>query len=303
MLLNLVRLRYVESPVFLDVTSVVNSYTASAGVSGGVDIKEGADNGGGVDANASYSDRPTVTYAPRRGEAFTRSLLRPIPPTSLVALAQAGWPVDFLFSLSVNAINGMQNRFGAGERARAADPEFEELMVLLRDLQKSGKAGIRIENQDGFDSAVFFFSRGGSAEKKAGKVRQLLGLDPGSSEFHLTYGNQARDNREIAILSRSLLEIMTELSSYIEVPSQDAEEGRTYPNLSDMGGAKPLLKVKSSGHSRGNSSTAARYRGNWFWVDDRDFRSKRTFSFLMVLSSLTETSGSQSAPVLTIPTG
>ena len=305
MLLNLVRLRYVESPVFLDVTSVVKSYTLDTGVGGGLNFADSGNDSQNLRADASYTDRPTVTYSPRRGEAFTRSLLRPIPPASLVALAQAGWPVDFIFRTTTNSINGVSNRFGAAGRTQTADPEFHTLMESLRDVQKSGAAGIRIEDRDGLDAAVFFFTRDAPSRVKDDirEVKRLLKLDPGVTQYDLTYGNVARNSREIAVLSRSLLEIMTELSSYIEVPDQDTAEGRTYPNLVDTGGSKALLKVKSSGHSKGNSSTAARYRGNWFWIDDRDFRSKRTFAFLMVLSSLTETSGSQSAPVLTIPTG
>jgi hypothetical protein len=48
---------------------------------------------------------------------------------------------------------------------------------------------------------------------------------------------------------------------------------------------------------------SVRYRDRWFWIDDRDFRSKRTFSFLMLLFSLTETGGKEGLPLVTIPTG
>jgi hypothetical protein len=45
------------------------------------------------------------------------------------------------------------------------------------------------------------------------------------------------------------------------------------------------------------------YRNHWFWIDDRDFKSKRTFAFLMVLFSLTETGGKEGLPLVTIPSG
>jgi len=38
-------------------------------------------------------------------------------------------------------------------------------------------------------------------------------------------------------------------------------------------------------------------------VDDRDFRTKRTFAFLMILFSLTETGGKEGLPLVTIPSG
>jgi hypothetical protein len=47
---------------------------------------------------------------------------------------------------------------------------------------------------------------------------------------------------------------------------------------------------------------AVRYRNHWFWIDDRDLKSKRMFSFLMLLFSFTESEKAY-APVVTIPTG
>jgi len=49
--------------------------------------------------------------------------------------------------------------------------------------------------------------------------------------------------------------------------------------------------------------TAVRYENYWFWIDDRDFASKRTLSFMMLLLALAETGGAPPAPALTLPTG
>ncbi len=49
---------------------------------------------------------------------------------------------------------------------------------------------------------------------------------------------------------------------------------------------------------------AVPYRNYWFWIDDRDMRSKTLFSFLMFVFSLTETGGvKEGAPIITVPTG
>jgi hypothetical protein len=45
------------------------------------------------------------------------------------------------------------------------------------------------------------------------------------------------------------------------------------------------------------------YRNYWFWIDDRDMRSKVLFSFLMFIFSLTETGGKEGAPIITVPAG
>jgi hypothetical protein len=48
---------------------------------------------------------------------------------------------------------------------------------------------------------------------------------------------------------------------------------------------------------------AVRYSDHWFWIDNRDFRSKSIFSFLLLLTSLAETGVTPQAPVITVPAG
>jgi hypothetical protein len=40
----------------------------------------------------------------------------------------------------------------------------------------------------------------------------------------------------------------------------------------------------------------------WFWIDNRNFASKRALSFMMVLLALSETGGGPAVPALTIST-
>jgi hypothetical protein len=46
---------------------------------------------------------------------------------------------------------------------------------------------------------------------------------------------------------------------------------------------------------------AVPYRNGWFWIDDRDQRSKLMLNFLMFIFSLTEGGPSQGAPIVTVP--
>ena len=308
MLLNIVKMRYVDSLTFLDVSSVVNQYSRQGGVSAGINWNLDARSTQNAGANTSFSDRPTISYAPRKGEEFTKSLMRPIPPAAIVSIAQAGWPVDFIFRVTMNSINGLQNRFGADSRRRKADPRFYEVLFLLREIQKSGATGIRVEQKDDLDGAVFFFTghEDPEVEDKILRAKALMGLDPAVSEFTLTYGAVARSSAEIAILSRSLLEIITELGSYIEVPPKHVEIGRASKTIDKEQlpfGFPPLFAVKSGTIPKTNAFTSVHYRNHWYWIDDRDLPSKRTFAFLMLLSSLSESDTGIQAPLLTIPTG
>jgi hypothetical protein len=81
MLLNVMRLRYGDAPVFLDVASVINQYAWERQVNFGLfwahDPGFNSQNVGGV---GRYTDRPTITCTPLTGEKFARSLMTPIHP-------------------------------------------------------------------------------------------------------------------------------------------------------------------------------------------------------------------------------
>ena len=48
---------------------------------------------------------------------------------------------------------------------------------------------------------------------------------------------------------------------------------------------------------------AVAYDGDWFWIDNDDLATKRVFSFVMLLLSLSESSKPGQPPVITIPAG
>ena len=52
---------------------------------------------------------------------------------------------------------------------------------------------------------------------------QMLGLSPDAKEIRVVYGAFAADDQEITMLTRSMLQIMIELASYIDVPAKDIE--------------------------------------------------------------------------------
>jgi hypothetical protein len=89
------------------------------------------------------------------------------------------------------------------------------------------------------------------------------------------------------------------------VPRPDVSGGRTYPtqiSRADVG-SLPTLAVKSRELRPFGAFVAVEYRGTWFWIDDRDYASKRVFTALMLLVNLVERPGEVQLPVITIPTG
>jgi len=180
---------------------------------------------------------------------------------------------------------------------------------LLLKIQQSGAIGMRIQKGDkGQDATVMFFHRESISPETSAEMKELgtlLGLEPGLREISINYGLLSENNKEISFLTRSLLHIMIQLATKIDVPPEHVEEGRTVPSLPMSGSAasRNLMAVHHSKEKPANAFTAVRYRDYWYWVDDRDFKSKRAFAFLMILFSLMETGGKEGLPLVTIPTG
>src|SRR5262245_17610678 len=315
MLLNLVKLRYGDAPVFLDVASVINQY----GVEGTIGYTGNwAQNNQlpwpysalySVAGLGRYTDKPTITYSPLSGERFARNLMTPIPPVSILNLLQAGYPADLVLRLCVHSVNGIHTRFGSGARAREADPEFYPLAEKMRFIQQSGDLGLRVRKTGDQTATMVVFSKKADpiVDEARAELRKLLGLDPTAQEFTVVYGSVAMHDKEIAMLTRSLLEILLDLSSYIEVPAVRVAERRTFPTpapeVANGAPVSPLVRILSASESPGDAFAAVPYRQEWYWIDDKDFAYKRLFSFIMFLFTLTETEGKQNAPLITIPAG
>ena len=65
----------------------------------------------------------------------------------------------------------------------------------------------------------------------------------------------------------------------------------------------PQLSVRARELRPFEAFVAVKYRGTWYWIDDRDFASKRVFSVLMLLLNLVDKGREVQLPVITIPTG
>jgi hypothetical protein len=303
MLLNLIKIRYVDAPVFLEVSSIISQYAIEGQINLGAqwsNIDSQTLGGSG-----KFTDRPTVTYSPLAGEKFTRNLMTPIPVRAFLSMIQADYPADIMFKICIQTINGVGNRFGGKVSGRSADPNFYRLIKAMRRIQKSGGLGMRIKPMGDKKTIVLFF-RKKISDDIAGDVNivsQILGLSPDAREIRVVYGAFAADNREIAMLTRSVLQIMIELASYIDVPAKDVEEGRVAAFVDENApDASQLIRIHSGASAPDEAFVTIQYRDNWFWIDDTDLASKRVFSFLMMLMSLTETGTKTGAPIVTVPT-
>ena len=309
-LLNIVKIRYVDMPLFVDVASIVSGYTLQSTVSlGGTVSSEKAIQGNfaNLGTSGSFTDRPTITYTPITGQQFNKSFMTPIPPGAILFLIQSGWPADLIYKITVDSVNGLRGRVFGGSSARPGDPKFSRLVELMRKIQKSGAVGMRIiKGKDEKETTVMFFHRNNvpvEIQDAMQEVGTLLGLRPGIQEAKVGYGLIQKDDTEIAMLTRSMMQIMVQLATQINAPPEHISEGRTIPRMPWVDGDDYLIRIDHSKEKPDDAFVAVKYRDYWFYIDDRDLISKRTFTFLMILFSVTETGGREGLPLVTIPAG
>ena len=207
--------------------------------------------------------------------------------------------------ICVNTINGLENEYGGYGAARPGSARFRELMSALRQAQIAEGTGFRIRS-DKDAPVVLMFARPANAQGAAAtrRVRELLGLDMSRSELSVVYGSAAQNDAEIAVLTRSILQVMKDLASHIDVPASDIEQGRVYgvPRSADEEKMfPPLLAVRHGDAAPDDAFTSVRYRNQWFWIDDNDQASKHTLGFLLLMFALSEGATPAPAPVVTVP--
>jgi hypothetical protein len=313
-LLNIVKVRYADTPIFVDVGQIVAGYQWQVGGNATGSVFPGGSAGNlpspnffSLGAAGSFTDRPTITYTPLTGSAFIRTMMTAIPPIRLFELIDNGYAADLLFHIAVQQVNGVSNR-RAGGRSQSMEPEFAVMLRALRRIQDSGAVGFRIEpsaekgKQEGL---VMFFTRGEvPPEVKADRetVRKILHLNPSIQEVRVIYGADTDRDDVVAVQTRSAMQILGVVSTYIDLPQEHVQDGRAFPAPTLPPGAPPPPIAIKSGAARPDSAfVAVPYRGLWYWIDDHDLRSKGVFTFLLILMTLADTGEKAPAPVLTIP--
>ena len=313
-LLNVVRLRYADMPIFLEVASIVSGYTLEGSVSlAGTLSSNSAVQGDFLNMGTSgkFTDRPTITYSPVTGEKFHKSFMTPVPPKLLLYLMESGWSAEMVLPLTVDAISGLRSRKAAGKNTRTGSQDFYRVISLISNVKDSGSMAFRIvKGSDDKETTVVFFYKDeipSEVEEQRDEIRSLLNLSKTQDQVTVKYGLLPQAKDEIAILTRSMLQMMITLSTLIEVPKDHIKRGLTLPIANTTGIEEDklgkLIRIESGQEQPENSFVSVKYLDHWFWINEEDFSSKRTFTFLMLLFSMMENKEPQGLPLVTIPAG
>jgi hypothetical protein len=312
MLLNLVRLKYRDTPFFLEISSVSNSYNFGASLSA-TGVATGGPYLTGTGPGLSYAERPSISYTPLQGDKFVKQLLQPLSLETLVLMYHSGWSVERVFNCCVQRLNGVKNAPSASGPTPSYLPayrDFKSAVKIMRELQKTGGMEVGAESGDGGSVLVVTIAEDVSDSDEVNEFRRLLRLAADTDVYRLTTDLTGAMKGNIGVSTRSLMGVLFYLSQSVQVP--DAHEFLGNVTVTQDESGQPfdwdkvtgdVMRVRWSRSEPGDAAVAVPYRGVWFHIEDSDLNSKSTFSLLSQLFMLQAGSVKMQMPLLTLPVG
>jgi len=308
MLLNLVRLRYFDSPFFLEVSSVTSTFTLKNSVTANVNIPGfNNTNPSSIGGETLWQSQPTIQYTPLEGQEFTNKFMEPLDVDTIQKILYSGWDIDRVFLLTLHAFCQFQNIPSKEERCK--NDQFEKFLStihLMRKLQNEGKlrVGIKEVKSNGTTKKILQFAIPANDEisEEIAKILNCEELEDGNYVINIVEGF---DNEgKVGVLPRSLLSCMSYLSKNVIVPINDEKNNKV--KMSDLLNKKKLgslLIILSSKTRPVDCYLSIKYRDHWFYIKDNDLNSKKTFMLLLELFNIQSGKRENRGPILTLPIG
>lgn len=320
LLLNLVRLRYRDVPLFLEVASVSSQFQVASQSTAQGSITEPMRNfiqkSLNLSQQLSVGSNPTVSYQPLQGDMFVQRMLSPISLDNLVSLSNSGWSMDRVLQLCAQRLDDMPNAPTASGPTPDRAPvfrEFKDTAQRLRRLQMADKIVLGYAVKDGHRVPVLRVMAGAERDADLRGLLARLHLPPGRRIYVLVGDVQdVPDSQYLTLSMRSFLSVLFYLSQAVEVPEEDYRKGAVMRTHGADGAGTfdwtellgDVLRIHSARARPSSGFVSARYRDHWFYIDDADLESKSTFFLLTQLLALEAGSApAGAAPVLTLPVG
>jgi hypothetical protein len=310
LLLNLVRLKYRDTPYFLEVNSVAAQFKFRANGGADATLQNGVKGLFGFSAGASVEETPTVSYSPLQGEQFIQRFLSHIPLQNIFLLTRSGWSFERILRVCLERVGSLKNAPTASGPTPEIAPAYEDFVEaanLIRKLQLKDAHTLYLGASGNIPELIFQFEK---AEPELEGLNALLGLPSANLRFVLTPHPSSGNPQHIRVETRSLLGMMYYLSHAVEAPEEDQTGGKV--TLTRHASGKPfdwadvtgdILKIHSQSTRPAQAAMAVYYRDSWFYIDDSDLQSKSTFSLLAQIFSLQSGNAKDKGPLLTLPLG
>jgi hypothetical protein len=310
LLLNIVRLRYGDTPQFLSLNNIVSQFSFQGGLA--ADFNRSMSPGSitttvDVAPNVSYSESPTLTYTPMQGEEFVTRLLTPVDIQILKMFLRDGWGVARVLRTFVQRLGPMPNAILASRPTSSRAPvwkDFSEFSRILRKLQWLEGFKAFNDNSDGTYRIMVVVTAFDKLNAEERAFLKKLGVDPLTPNFWVTTVENDQP-RNFYAETRTVLAIYNYLSKGVEVPKEHEKiVGRTImPNGEVFNWnqiVEGLLDVKYARVLPIDAYVYVYYRGYYFYVIDTDNNSKETLNLLSILNGIFQGNIQSVLPVFTV---
>ena len=314
-LLNIVKMRFLDRAVFLNVTSMTSnlSFQSELGTTTN-GIFESSSFPTSASPTFTWKDNPTITYEELTGVEYVTQMLSPIPADTIVLLLQS-WPAGMVLPLALNQINDVNNSWNpinpnTSSSAAAEFKRFGDITDAIQylDAQRTLEWSVVRKNSEQSNTVetAILLNKHTDPEttKNVDSLLSNLGLTKakeGTTSFAIEYGLEAKDDKTIVLGTRSMQDILTYASMDVDIPDELASVALPkYADFNNTNGEK-LLRIHSSKHAPNDASVAVKYKDSWFYIHDNDLQSKSTFLLIQVLMGMQSGASNSGAPVLTIP--
>ena len=305
LLQNIVRLRYRDNPVFLEVNKITQ--TNDLGNSGGLGWDKIITAGDGKytgtmkpSLGASGKNQSVIDFGELKGKDFVQKMLTPIQLPIVMSMLESGWRPERVFNLCVQRVNHLYNAPTAGASTPHFAPEYKRFYrwtELLTRLYRAHVLEFGDKPETNFSDMFMRVSEIPVFKKEIAEFKALAELDSQSDWYKIKDNFADMGPSKLTVRCRPLLSMLFLLSQGVDVPEEEREAGlvTTTKNLdgTDFDWSDISCRLLNVHFSESSSKTrpagayvACRYRGKWFYIKDNDTESKATFLLMTQIFTL-----------------
>lgn len=334
LLRSIVMDRFSETLVLTSVTSVTANVTLRASAGGQIGIGPGADYAGNlvpVSLGAAYEENPTISYVPVETPEYLQQIMSPLPLGSVLLLVRSLDDKQLAMMMFVERINGLTNPLVLRHDAQGQD-KFERAIELMGKLGRTGATDI-VSLDEGYAILVRLSQIPDRADlDEFLTLLELTDLKPrayattgaarpdspnhvGLTSAAIPPGGKAADDvliiplrssatpdhASIAVMTRSVYDIVRVAAASADVPEAQVAAGMARPAPAATM-AQSLVQIRCAADQPADALVATKVHGNWYYIDNRDLRSKDYFRVLCGVWSaqVAATKSGAATPVLTV---
>ena len=320
LLANIVRLRYRDNPIFLNIEKISQKNALTGSGKGTLSKKVFAatnhyyEGSLGNELGLSSNNESTIFYEPFDNKEFVIKMMTPIQLPIILSMLESGWKPERVFNLCVERVNNLYNAPTASGPTPVFAPEYANFFhfsELLDRLERNHLIELGEDPNVNFSDLFMHVKSKPAFAKEIAEFKRLAGLNPNATMYKLKSDFAGMSSSKLVMRCKTLLGIFFFLSQGVDVPQTDKDAGLVTITKNAYGSDfdwspifNRLLKVQFSESTvrmrPENAYVSYFYRGKWFYIADNDLESKTTFMMLSQLFTLQSAKYSKSEPVLVV---